>query len=182
MANESETKKWRDSAIAILSKIVANVTDHNKFLLSQIRNGASCFSIIQSLPRMERSVPFMLCPISDDAKNSKLDRMETIVWIIKYMSQRTGRIWSDLGEYHVGNEIMCRRPTATHQCELDGCLGKLASWFGADKTDATQCCNISCLTETLIESKNGTKKRPNDASESDGTPPNESKIKKEASV
>jgi len=75
---------WINSLINIMNKLIeSQQADHSNFLLNQLARGASCFSVIQNVARMENSIPFNWCPVSGDNSSFKNEKLERIYWIIQ---------------------------------------------------------------------------------------------------
>ncbi|CBY35508.1 unnamed protein product [Oikopleura dioica] len=151
-----------DSAGAILEKITILIKmmrkiiknkgniEHANYLEDQIKRGASCFSIIQNIPRMERSIPFDLHPPLSLGGNIKPKIFQNICWIIAKLCPRSERIWSKLAHYEFDNKIYCRTPKSTFQCRHNNiqCMGQIVAWFTTNMQDTKNFCESSCGAET----------------------------------
>ncbi|CBY23434.1 unnamed protein product [Oikopleura dioica] len=145
---ESEMLDWITSSTKLMRKFIENKkeTEHKNFLINQLKKGASCFSIVQNVPRMERCTPFSWHPTSQSLYSPRVEIFNRIYWIISNLIPRNERIWSKLTNYKQGAESLCRKPKSIFVCPKDNdvCLGKVVGWFTTNMQDTKNYCESSC--------------------------------------
>ncbi|CBY11164.1 unnamed protein product [Oikopleura dioica] len=169
---ETEMLEWINSITKLMRKFISNKkeTEHKNFLINQLKKGASCFSIVQNIPRMERCVPFSWHPTTLGRYTPKVEIFNGIYWIICNLIPRNERIWSKLANYKQGAEQLCREPKSIFECPKDNevCLGKVVAWFTTNMQDTRNYCETSCkaLFQPLLENPGPpAKKRKRNGSE-----------------
>jgi len=142
-----QMSEWITSLRNILQNtVITRQSEHTDFLLLQINNGASCFSIIQQKERLAKSMPLNYCPTSKNAKNKTAGQVEYAYWIIENFSMRDTRIWSKLCDNLFEGNRFCRMPVASFTCFFgnQNCTGKLAAWFNSNAHDSRSACMEFC--------------------------------------
>ena len=130
-----------------LTKIIARQDyEHKTFLATQAERGASCFSIIQSPNRIKKCFPLETAKLSNDPSSSDISAINQMMWVVKYLSPRNGRIWSKLSNYHWQGRSLCRQPLSSFNCKKSnpGCGSNLTSWFCKNPIDNENGCESTC--------------------------------------